>query len=242
MNTRSIFRAAACAALAVFVAAPAHAQLGALRRAAQRAAAGAAGQGAATTTQTAQPASASSRVGNETVLELTEPVLDRFTRALAAAAADRAQLAQRLSTIKTQEQYGACALQYYQSPAGQAAYQKLSAASGDANAATSAANEVKAGMEKLCGPDPSARAQLQNDAQGHAQQAALAAGEFTGRQYDVIKERVVPFCRAAAQAQGEGDVRLPGSGHNIFYVYTPAEAAALRGRCAALMQALANEP
>ena len=68
---------------------------------------------------------------------------------------------------------------------------------------------------------------------------ASDAGGFTAREYAVIKERVVPFCRAQDAAAGDGDVRLPGRGTNVYFVYTPAEAAALRTRCGALMQALA---
>ncbi|HKP74980.1 MAG TPA: hypothetical protein VJT67_05520, partial [Longimicrobiaceae bacterium] len=187
----------------------------------------------------AQP-SAASRVNTGDVLELTEPVLDRFARALAAESADRAQLAQRLAALKTPEQYSQCAMQWMMSPAGQAATNKLSANAADQSAAMAAANEMKAAMERVCGTDPGERGRMQNDAQGHAEQAALTAGGFNPREYGMIKERVVPFCRAAANAASEGDVRLPGSGHNVFWVYTPAEAAALRVRCGALMQALAQ--
>lgn len=240
MTSRSILRAsAACAALALFAITPAHAQLGGLRRAAQRAVQGsAAGQAAAATPQ-AQP-SAASRVNTGDVLEMTEPVLDRFQRALAAESADRAQLAQRLAALPTPERYQQCSTQWMMSAAGQAAMQKLSAAAADQSAAMAAANEMKAAMERVCGTDPNERHRMQNDAQGHAEQAALTAGGFNAREYGVIKERVVPFCRAAAGTATEGDVRLPGSGSNVFFVYTAAEAAALRGRCAALMQALAQ--
>jgi hypothetical protein len=226
--------------LSVVASVPAHAQLGALRRAAQRAASGGAAPAATPQAATTQPASAG--VGGSNVLELTAPVLDRFQRALAAESADRAQLAQRLAAVKTPEQYSQCNLAFYQSAAGQAEYAKLNAASerNDQTAMMAAAEAVKAAMERACGADPSERGRIQNEAQAHAEQAGLAAGEFTPRQYAVVKERIVPFCRAAAQAGGEGDVRLPGSGRNVFYVYTAAEAAALRERCGALMQALAS--
>ncbi len=239
MNPRSIARAAAvCAVLTASIAAPAHAQLGALRRAAQRAAAGSVAGSPAS--PASQPASASSRVNTGDVLEMTAPVLDRFTRALAAEDADRAQMARQLAALKTPEQYSQCTLQFYQSAAGQAEYRKLSAASngGDQAAMIAAGNSVKAALEHACGLDPSERRQMQNDAQAHAEQAGLAAGEFTPRQLAVIEERLIPFCRASAQAAGDGDVRLPGSGSNVFWVYTAAEAAALRERCGALMAEL----
>jgi len=234
--------AVACAVLSIVVSAPAHAQLGGLRRAAQRAVGGAAGNAAAQQANPAQPASASSAVGGENVLELTAPVLDRFQRSLAAESADRAQLAQKLAAVKTPEQYGQCTMAWYQTPAGQAEYRKLSAAaeSNDQAVQIAAGNNLKAAIERACGTDPSERGNMQRGAQAHAAETGLAAGQFTARQYAVIKERVVPFCRAAAQASGGGDVRLPGRGNNVFFVYTAAEAAALRERCTALMQALAD--
>lgn len=242
MSLRSIYRAAAvCAALAVSVAAPAHAQLGGLRRAAARAAAGAVANSPANPASPVnQQAPASSRVNTGDVLEMTAPVLDRFQRALAAEAADRAGLAQRLAAVKTPQQYNQCAMQWYQSPAGQAEYQKLSAASQSTDQATilAAGNALKAALERACGVDPSERSNIESNAPAHAEAAGVAAGEFNGRQYAVIKERVIPFCRASAQAAGDADVRLPGSGSSVFWVYTAAEATALRGRCTGLMQAI----
>lgn len=241
VTSRSILRASAVAAALLFAITPAHAQLGGLRRAAQRAAQGAAGTPTPAATQQAQaPASASSRVNTGDVLEMTAPVLDRFQRGLAAEQADRAQLARQLAaSVKTPEQYQQCSTQWVMSPAGQAAMQKLSAASADQTAATTAVNEMKAALARVCGLDPSERSRMQSDAQGHATAAGVAAGGFTAREYAVIKERVVPFCRAQDAAAGDGDVHLPGRGTNVYFVYTPAEAAALRTRCGALMQALA---
>lgn len=238
MTSRSILRAsAAYVAFVLAASTPVHAQLGGLRRAAQRAVSGPA---ASQATGAATPqATAASRVNTGDVLEMTAPVLDRFQRALAAESADRAQLAQRLAALKTPEQYSQCAMAWMTSAPGQAAMQKLSAAVADQAAATAAGNEMKAAMERACGTDPAERGRMQNDAQGHAAQAGLAEGGFSAREYAVIKERAVPFCRAQAGA-GEGDVRLPGRGTNVFWVYTAAEAAALRDRCGTLMQALAQ--
>jgi len=247
MNLTSTYRAAAaCALLTVAAAAPAHAQLGGLRRAAQRAVSGAAASSSPVSPASSpagQPASAASRVNTGDVLEMTAPVLDRFQRALAAESADRGQLAQRLAAVKTPEAYSQCNLQWYTSAPGQAVSRKVTDAAerSDQAAMTAAAEEMKAALERACGPDPSERGRIQSDAQAHAAQAGLAAGEFSPRQYAVIKERAVPFCRAAGQAAGEGDVRLPGRGTNVYWVYTPAEAAALRERCGALMRALADK-
>jgi len=243
VNSRSIFRAAAaCAVFVVTVSTPAEAQFGAVRRAAQRAVSGAVQNTPAN--PASQPASAASQVNTGDVLELTTPVLDRFQRALDAERADLAQLAQRLGTIKTPEEYAECQLAWFQSAEGQAAYAKFNtvAAGEDLAATTAAAEELKGVLDRACGQDPAMRGQIELDAPAQAERAALAAGEFTAREFAMIKERLVPFCRvsAAAAEAGDGDVRLPGDGRDIYWVYTAAEAAALRERCGTLMEALAQ--
>jgi hypothetical protein len=237
MNFRGFTRAAAGAALALAVAVPANAQLGALRRAAQAAARAAAPQAAPAQAQTSQPAS--SRFGDN-VLEMTPAVLDRFQAALAAENADRQHSAQQIAAIKSAEQYSQCTMSFLTSPAGQRYTARVSAAADrqDQAALMAAGDSLKAAYGRNCGPDPSERSRMQSDAGRHAAEAGNAAGQFTDRQYPILKERVVPFCRAAATAPASGDVRLPGSGTNVYWVYSAAEAAALRDRCGALMQAL----
>ncbi|MBV9110671.1 MAG: hypothetical protein JO306_14770 [Gemmatimonadetes bacterium] len=243
MNSRTLVRAAAGAALALVVSVPAHAQLGALRRAAARAAGNAAVSGATQQAQQQQAASrpASSALGGN-VLELTPAVLDRFQQSLAAEDADRRAAAQRLAALKTPEQYQQCTLSWLMSPVGKALTDRVTtvASSGDQQAMVQLSNEMKASEEHACGPDPSERGRMQSNAQAHAAQAGLEAGQFTPAQYGIIKERIVPFCRAAATAPASGDVRLQGSGSGVFWVYTATEAAALRERCTALMQGIGN--
>jgi hypothetical protein len=243
VNSRTLVRAAAGAALALVVSVPAHAQLGALRRAAARAAGNAAVSGATQQAQQQEAASrpASSALGGN-VLELTPAVLDRFQQSLAAEDADRRAAAQRLAALKTPEQYQQCTMQWLMSPAGRALTDRVTtvASSGDQQAMVQLSNEMKASEEHACGPDPSERGRMQSDAQAHAAQAGLAAGQFTAAQYGIIKERIVPFCRASATTPASGDVRLQGSGSGVFWVYTAAEAAALRERCTALMQGIGN--
>jgi hypothetical protein len=218
----------------------AHGQLGGLRRAAQRVGGAApAVPAAAQPAQASQPTSAASQVNRGGVLELTAPVLDRFGQAVAAYEADLAQQAQRLSSLKTPEQMAQCQLDFYNSEAGQAVYAKLNAAaeSGDYARMTAVGEEVKTALTNACG-DPEEGERIRSGASEHAQQAAIAAGGFTAREFALIQERIVPFCRAAASLPADGDVRLPGEGRDIFWVYTAAEAAALRERCGALMQDL----
>lgn len=245
MISRTLVRAATGAALALVVSIPghAHAQLGALRRAAARAAGNAAVSHGTQQAQQQEAASrpASSALGGN-VLELTPAVLDRFQQSLAAEDADRRAAAQRLAALKSPQQYQQCTMSWLMSPAGKALTDRVTAtaSSGDQQAMVQLSNEMKASQEHACGPDPSERGRLQSEAQAHAAQAGLAAGQFTPAQYGIVKERVVPFCRAPATTAASGDVRLQGSGSGVFWVYTATEAAALRERCTALMQGIGD--
>jgi hypothetical protein len=55
---------------------------------------------------------------------------------------------------------------------------------------------------------------------------------LTERQYAVLKERILPFCTAAASS-GSGELKVDGG-----FVYTTTEMQALRPRCATLLPAL----
>ena len=61
-------------------------------------------------------------------------------------------------------------------------------------------------------------------------EVGAAAGEFTPRQYFVLKARVRPFCEAIAAGQ-------PPS-NTLTLSYMPTEAAEIRPRCPALLPAL----
>jgi hypothetical protein len=59
---------------------------------------------------------------------------------------------------------------------------------------------------------------------------AAGAAQMTPRQYEVLKQRVVPFCQAVAKgADRPADTRLP---------YMPLEAEAIRPRCKSLLAPL----
>jgi hypothetical protein len=60
----------------------------------------------------------------------------------------------------------------------------------------------------------------------------LAAAGLTVLQYDILLERIKRFCdelkaNAALGKGGSGGVKIPGSGTNMFWVYSPAEAQTL---------------
>jgi hypothetical protein len=62
------------------------------------------------------------------------------------------------------------------------------------------------------------------------EELAAPAGNFTQRQYWVLKERVRPFCEAIAAKQPPPD--------NLTLSYMPSEGAAIRPRCAELLPVL----
>lgn len=225
----------AAAALALAVSVPAKAQLGALRRAVQHAATTTAGNNAAAAVpQQQQPASAT--VGHGNVLELTPAVLERFQQALNAEAAEREQTARQLAAIKTPEAYRQCSMQFLLTPTAQGWAQRITTAAehNDQPRMIAVNDSLRGALLKSCGVDPADRGQIENRVRDRAEQVGVQAGQFTPAEYGVIKERVVPFCRSSATA-ANGDVRVPGQGSGISFVYTATEAAALHDRCAALM-------
>jgi hypothetical protein len=104
--------------------------------------------------------------------------------------------------------------------------------------ATQASTDMQAANSK-CGAEPvrPAPPAPPSEQAPNLDAAGSKAAGLTAEQYAILKERVAPFCRAAATS-ADGDVRLPGSGTNVYWVYTAAEAAALRERCGALTAAM----
>ena len=71
----------------------------------------------------------------------------------------------------------------------------------------------------------------------------LPGAAISVRAYQILKERVVPFCNAYEQGLIKLDgnpVSIPGSGRNIYWVFTAQEAAAIAPRCKELMALLAE--
>lgn len=171
-----------------------------------------------------------------TVLELTPMVLDRFERSLAAEVAERREVARFLSP-DARARYESCQMASYQDTAMAKLMEQQSAASekGDMAALQRVSQAMMAHLEKKCGVEPSSVPAWK--VKERAPAAGAKAGGFEPRQYAMIKERIPPFCAAPADASAEG-VRIPGQGKNIFWVYRPGEAQALRPRCDALLKAL----
>lgn len=257
-SVRSVVFAASLAALVALVPGDAAAQGGILGRVKQKAAekageklgerggrkpeAPAAGQpaaepGAARSGAAAPSQPASETARNEYVLEISDANLDRLQAALDAEA--REIQAIRPLLARTREDYDQCQMKLMtEDPKQKKLSEDMLAASekGDTPGQQRILRQMGEYATEKCGENPD-NTTYRMTLQGRPRAAGLAAGSFTSTQYDILKERIPPFC--AAQTAGEEIVRLPGTGQNIHWVYTPSEVRALRPRCAALTKALA---
>lgn len=223
-------------------AAPAEAQIGGIaKKARQKVSEAVTGQ---PQPQAATQEEASTSPYGESVLEMTPAVLDRFERALAAEEAQRQEVERRVAELPTSEAYQQCMVQLMMSPDGQrlneAMMDKAAAYSADpGNAEASAAyqraqDEYTAAIHERCGTNPDEFEVSELPALLDAAEAAgWEAGGFTDVQYGILKERVTPLC-GVADSVGPGELRLPGMGQNIFWVYSALEVESLLPRCSAL--------
>lgn len=169
------------------------------------------------------------------VLEMTPDVMDRFAAALAAERAARATIPARKREYEAATQkFGTCYYAALQSPAMEKVNARLAQAGekNDVDLLMKASEEQQEVIRSKCGESPT-----QPDYSRLALAAAVEAGKFDGRQYDILKERVAPFCRAGATLTPDGDgVRIGGS--RIAYVYSATEVQQLKARCGTLTEAL----
>ena len=87
------------------------------------------------------------------------------------------------------------------------------------------------------GPEPD------GESPGDPGASELPDAAISVRAYQLLKERIVPFCEAYEQGLIKIDgnpVSIPGSGRNIYWVFTAQEAAAIAPRCKELMVLLAE--
>ncbi|HEU4630519.1 MAG TPA: hypothetical protein VFS08_12290 [Gemmatimonadaceae bacterium] len=190
----------------------------------------AAAQGAAPSRAARHGVPAASAAGPEepAVLPLTGPVLDRFAAALEAERVERAAAAQRKAAVQQKStEYSQCMLGVMQGPEYQKVGEKMQAAAdkNDMKAYSAALDEQLGLIKTKCGEQPT-----EEDPSREIRAKALEAGRFTERQYSILEERVLPFCRIKGRTGYEVkmDSRL---------VYTDEERAALEPRCAALTKA-----
>ncbi len=167
-------------------------------------------------------------VFDEDVLEMTNAVLDNFQKGLAAEIAERKANAPKLATIRESYDYIQCTRKLEATPEGR----KLREAYDNEQYERTKAREA---LEKLtlatCGPYPELGFQWRREAAERQAQAIEKASGLKPRQYEIIKERVIPFCTVGSSSD-RGQINIPQG--DVFLVYTTQEAMAVGPRCAML--------
>ncbi|MFI5142686.1 MAG: hypothetical protein ACHQQS_03300 [Thermoanaerobaculales bacterium] len=192
----------------------------------------------------ASPAEGTSRYGGE-VLEISQEVLDRFAKALAAEEAARQAIAAKQAQVKPAQEYAECKNGVMMSPEGMKLLESYNAAvtakpddlATMQKAATQMTMKMGALTEKACGPDPSVANRSVGDQLREAEATGAKDVGFTPRQFAILKERVVPMCLSDPAAVDAGGLKLPGQG-NASFVYTKDEVEALRPRCEEFLKLL----
>ena len=201
--------------------------------------AGATAAAAAARSNAARPAPAAAAPASpyrfsEYVLEMTPAVLDRVAAAVSAEQAERAAIPQRKKAFEAaQQKYAVCYQAAMTSPEMTKMYDQLEKVGDNMELYAKLAQQQLDIYKAKCGEPPS-----QPDYGRLVVEKAMEAGSFKDRQYDVLKERIVPFCKAGATLtpDGLGGIRIGGA--RIAYVYSKAEVDALQPRCATLGKAI----
>lgn len=182
---------------------------------------------------------------NENTLEITPAVAECFERALAAENAELDAFKSWASKVKTQAGYEACDGEVAMSAAARAIGAEMVAATEKGQEAMqvmkTASEKMAALTEKTCGPKPSSAEQKRRDAVQAAKAKGMAVCGYTESQYNILKERVTPICKSGVLAGADGALKVPGDTNGMFYVYSAAEVAVFKARCAALMSALQKQ-
>jgi len=189
------------------------------------------------------------------LIEITEPVLEGFIRGVRTEVALQKEFRDVLAKYPTEEQYQACKLQAAQSDEAQKlAMAVLNLPENTSTAefqriTTKAATDLVAIQKKRCPLDPnewdgSKRTKRLEEIQLKAVEAASLAPPLTVGAYGLLKERSVAFC-ASKLAGANTDlsvtpVKFPGSGTDIYWVYTSDEAKLLPAKCTMLTGLLAQ--
>ncbi len=177
---------------------------------------------------------------------LSPSVLDQLLKGMAEERDLREALKTELKSLKTAEQFSACQLGAPASPEGQKLYERMMDTDGKSQQEIQAIMakiplDLEALITKSCGPDPSKFDDYWKDGKlGDAEKKGAEKSGFDKECYDLLKERVLPFCKAPAALRTSatvGGVKIPGVGKGE-YGYTAEEAKALNPRCAELVTAL----
>ena len=259
MSTRTLLRSAALAlVIAVAMPAPASPQIGGfLKKKMKEKIAQTLGSG--DTAAAAQPAGGAAAPGNgpasrvkkgaavasgptfsESMLEITPALLDRFEKGVAAEAAESKKVEAQVAKFLPMAAYERCQQTLWATPEAKAIYREYAAKMQglkptDQQAMLEASkwygDHLAAMARPKCGPTPSESGELTRQLRERPPKAGLEASGLTEIQFAILKERIVPFCKA--DAAGAGAARLTDG-----LVYGAGEMEALRPRCARLSAAL----
>jgi hypothetical protein len=228
-------------AVCMATAMPAEAQLGGLgnrlKDKAKAAVENATG-GTASSSESSSGSAAGRSPYSTNVLEITPALLDR-ARAVASASV---QVRQQQAAYTAHEKCTEMELEKLK-VAMHALNERYQAklAAGDARAMMAMADtiqmlhqQVTTAPQQKCGPRPTYPEQSPQA----AREQALKSQQLTERQYSVLEERVVFFCRSEQASRSDGAVQVPGDGRNIFWVYSASEVEAIKPRCGELLPLL----
>ncbi|HET9982972.1 MAG TPA: hypothetical protein VFQ38_05280 [Longimicrobiales bacterium] len=236
LATIPLVRAVACAAvLALALPVGAQAQIGGmLKRKIKEKVKGS--EPAAAVTEKSAPAATTTRSPyGEYVLEIDADVAGRLVTALKREKAYRDSVDAFVAKLPTPQAYGECQMKVMQRPD----IQKLYEGEHTAEELMAIGQKTQAATEKACGPDPSTMKSAKYNAAREAPKAGAEAGHFTKTQYDILKERALPFC--VKKPAGEDGAKIPGSGTNIYYVYSAGEVEQLNAQCGVLLPLLKSQ-
>jgi hypothetical protein len=154
---------------------------------------------------------------NENILDLNAENIDKLKKALECERSAREKVKSDLS----REKYEKCQQETMMSPEAQ----QLSEAYKDNYSQLSA--KMMALLDQKCGKSPGQRDEAA--ALKDARSQGAKCGGLTDRQYAMLIERAVPFCKIGGQE------KVKGIGTNMYYIYSSSEVSALKPECSNLM-------
>jgi hypothetical protein len=182
--------------------------------------------------------SASGRLG----CDVNDAVMDKLLKQMDAERAERDAALKDAASAKSPVQFEQCRMEQSRSPEGLQIAQKLGDLPDNASpdetqrAMMKSGEEMQALVARKCGGDPyEARDNLNKRFDAAAQR-----GREADRCYPTVQEHAIAFCNLpeSDQAAAVNDgISTPGSGSNIFWVFTAAEAQAYKPRCSQILAA-----
>jgi len=181
--------------------------------------------------------------GNSSWLEITPPVFEQVIRGLQSEVALTKEFRAELAKYPSREQRQKCETAWAQSPEAQKLVLGFSVPQNvTAEQATAAVNrhsqEMMDAVRKKCPADAemvwpdSKRAERMQEIRKKAVETAGLAGsdpnEPVDQMYGILLERSERLCKQVkASGQMSGAIKIPGQGQDIYWVFTPTEAATL---------------